>query len=104
MNSYDLDLVNSFPVSADRNGSRALNRVACNDERSAMFPLLIAPKTLRHKTLPGAIMRNIGGLNRSEGGLDGLLPAGHEEDYTEVFPYNSSFAIQKVPKLNFQGA
>jgi hypothetical protein len=87
MNSSDLDLVNSFPVSADRDGSTALNRVAGSDERSAVFPLPMAPKTLRHKMLPSAIMRNIGGLNRSEGGLDGLLPAGREEGYTETFPY-----------------
>jgi hypothetical protein len=46
MNSYDLDLVNSFAVSADRNGSTALDRVAGSDERSAVFPLPMAPKTL----------------------------------------------------------
>jgi hypothetical protein len=61
-----------------------------------MFPLPMAPKTLRHKTLPGAIMRNIGGLNRSEGGLDGLLPAGHEEDYT-------SHSLYKDPQRLISG-
>jgi len=90
MNSYDLDLVNSFPVAADRNGSTALNRLAGSDEWSATFPLAMASKTSCHKMLPNDIMRKIGGLNRSEGGLDRLLPAGHGEGYTETFPYTQS--------------
>jgi hypothetical protein len=32
-------------------------------------------------------MREIGGLNRSAGRLDGHSPAGHGECYAETFPY-----------------